>query len=448
VDVADRVDVAVVGAGFAGLAAARALVEAGLRVRVLEARDRVGGRTAAARLADGSVVDVGGQWLGPGQDAALGWARALGAGTFPTPNEGDGIVELESRVHRNLPGIGPEVLKDYVELTARLDALAATVPPEAPWSAPDAAALDGTTFETWLRAHARTSGARAVLGIGVGAVFACEPASLSLLHVLFYLGAAGGWDPLTRVAGGAQQEILLHGAQDLAERAARSLGEAVRLGAPVRRIHHDTAGVRIEHDGGELQAGRAIVAIPPVLAARIDWRPSLPAARDQLWQRMPHGSVVKLQLVYATPWWREQGLSGAVASDTGPVGFAFDNTRPGQANGVLAAFLDGRHAVALGALAEPERRRRVLEHLGRLLGPAAAEPQEVHERDWAAEPWTRGCYGAHLPPGAWTQLGPVLRAPHGRVHFAGTETAVRWAGYIDGAITSGERAAAEVLAAR
>ncbi len=326
----ERADVVVVGAGYAGIAAARALLHAGRSVRVLEARDRVGGRTCEARLAGGGVVDVGGQWIGPTQDAVLGWAKEFGARTYPTPNRGDGIVELEGRVYRSLPEIGGEILADYVQVTQELERLARTVPPEAPWTAPDAALLDATTLDAWLRERCKTEGARRVMGISVGAVFAAEPSSLSLLHVLFYLRAAGSYDLLVRVEGGAQQEILVDGAQDLAARAARALGAALTLSSPVRRIDQERDGVRVVHDGGSVRAARVIVAIPPTLAGRIDFRPALPAARDQLTQRMPHGSVIKLQLVYDAPWWRAEGLSGAVASDAGPIGFGFDNTRPEQ----------------------------------------------------------------------------------------------------------------------
>ena len=196
-----------------------------------------------------------------------------------------------------------------------------------------------------------------------------------------------------------------------------------------------------------MDARRVIVSIPPVLAGRIAYDPVLPARRDQLTQKMPAGSVIKINAIYDEPFWRADGLSGQVAGDRSPIKFTFDNSPPSGRPGVIVCFLEGGAARVFGRLEVAERRRAVLASLAGYLGPRAAQPVDYVEQDWSAEEWTRGCYGAHMPPGALTQFGPVLREPVGRVHWAGTETATEWSGYMDGALTSGERAAAEVLAA-
>ncbi|HVM39706.1 MAG TPA: flavin monoamine oxidase family protein [Acidimicrobiia bacterium] len=451
-----EVEVAVVGAGFAGLAAAHALCEAGIDTVVVEARDRVGGRVLNHRLADGRVVEVGGQWIGPTQDRMYALARELGVETYPTPTTGDSILLLDGREYRfagGLPKLNPAVLLDYGQAMKRLDRMAAKVPLDAPWNAPDADRLDGQTLESWMRRNVRTGSARKLLALGVDAVFATEPGTLSLLWTLFYLHSGGNFDRLLSTRNGAQQDRFVGGSQLLAERMAARLPDGVlQLDAPVRRVDQNGDAVMLECGRLLVRARRAIVTVPPAVQARIDFTPSLPADRAQLLQRMPHGSVIKCMAVYDEPWWRAEGLDGQGVDTEGPVGVTFDNTPfdpsvEGDPPGVLLAFLEGDHARALSGVKPEERKRAVIGSLVKLFGPKAADPVDYVDLDWSAEEWTRGCYGAHTPPGVLTRYGPALRRPVGNVHWAGTETAEHWAGYMDGAVESGERAANEVLTA-
>ena len=450
------VDVAVVGAGLAGLAAARAVRAAGASVVVLEARDRVGGRTLNEPLDQShpatptsKVVEVGGQWVGPTQTRLLELARELGVDTFPTWNEGRHVVEWGGQVRRyrgTIPQINPLVLADVRQAQLRLDRLARQVPPEAPWEAPRALDRDGMTLETWLRRNVLTRGARELLAIGCRGVWAAEPRDLSLLHYLFYVRSAGGLDALYDVRGGAQEARFVGGSQRLALRLAEELardGVEVRLGTPVRAIEWDAAGATV----AGVRARRVVLAVPPVLTARIAYAPALPGFRDQLTQRMIQGTVWKCMGVYDEPFWRADGLSGQGLSDTGPVALTFDNSPPDGTPGVLLGFLEGEEARRAGRLEPAERRRRVLDGFARLFGERARRPERYLERSWAEEEWTRGCYGCYLPTGGWTSFGPAVRAPVGPLHWAGAETATRWSGYMDGAVRSGDRAAAEALAA-
>ena len=271
---------------------------------------------------------------------------------------------------------------------------------------------------------------------------------MSLLHVLFYIRSGGGWESLVNTEGGAQQDRLVGGLQEPATRLGSRLGEAIRLGWPVRAISHDAGGVVVAGEAGEVRAQRAIVAIPPALAGRLVYNPPLPARRDQLTQRLPGGSVVKFNLVYPTPWWRKLGLGGFVYSPDEMVTMMFDATPADAEPGVIVGFMEAANGIDAGRLAPAERQQRVIEHAERALGRPGERAIGYVDLDWSAEEWTRGCYGAHFPPGAWTQFGPALREPVGRIHWAGTETAERWMGYVDGAIESGIRAAVEVLEAR
>jgi monoamine oxidase len=335
---------------------------------------------------------------------------------------------------------------DVERAQRRLNRLARRVPLDAPWETPNAAKLDGQTAATWMRRNLATRSGRMLLGLGIEAVWAAQPEDLSLLHVLFYIHSAGSLELLFDTDGGAQQDRFAGGSQLIPIRMAEQLGdERLVLGAPVRRIEHGPDGVSVHADGALARGRRAILALAPTLAGRIAYDPPLPGYRDQLTQRMPLGTVAKCMAIYAEPFWRSEGLSGQAMSDRGPVRLMFDNSPPGGAPGVLLGFLEGRRARELGRLTAEERRTAVIDCFARMFGPRAASPDDYVERLWAEEEWTRGCYGCHMPTGAWTNYGPALHAPVGPLNWAGAEYAHVWNGYMDGALRSGEAAAARVV---
>jgi len=442
-------DVAVIGAGFAGLTAARQLARAGRDVVVLEARDRVGGRTHTVTEA-GTWIDLGGQWIGPGQDHINDLVAELGFATYPQTEDGDDVVldELGARRVTTIAlGFSDEELLDYLTLVGELDAMAEQVPLDAPWDAPQAEEWDAVSLREWVRSHDLPGRVAGLFEVGVQAVFAASSTQFSLLHAAHYVHSAGGWSRLTDSEGGAQQDRVVGGMEPVADRLAADLGDRVHLSQVVRTVIQDDDGVVVGTDGLRVHARRIVVALPPTLAGRIDYDPPLPARRDQLVQHQPQGSVIKFHVLYDEPWWRTDGLSGMVLCPDEPLGVTFDCTPPEGAPGLISGFFEGPHAVAAGLLDTDARRDLVVGVLARTLGERAHDTLGYLDRDWSAEAFTRGCYGAHLPPGAWTLFGPALRQPVGRVHWAGTETAERWAGYIDGAIDSGRRVADEILAA-
>ena len=449
-DEPERTHVAVVGAGMSGLRAAQRLSAHGLDVVVLEARGRVGGRAHDVTDPTVGTLEVGGQWVGPTQHAVHALLDELDVATHPTHDVGAGLAIVgggpPTRFDDDTFGLDPLSLAQVGVAEKRLARLVDGVDVAAPWAHPHAASLDGQTFESWLRRWCRTSRARDFWRLVTRAVLSCEAHEVSLLHWLFYLRSGGGLEAVLATTGGAQQDRIVGGPQAVAERLAAELD--VRLGSPVRGLRQDEHGVVVTSDGGAVVAEHVVLAVPPALYGRIDLEPALPGPRAQLHQHMPMGSVVKTHTVYEEPWWRGLGLSGQAVSAHQPVGVVFDNSPADRPGGVLLGFLEGEHARRASALGPAARRRLVEDSLVAFFGVRARTSIGYVEHDWCHEPWSGGAYGGRFTPGGWTTFGPTLRQPHGRIHFAGTETATVWNGYLDGAVSAGERAAAEIVAAR
>jgi monoamine oxidase len=443
-------DVLVVGAGLAGLTAARELVAAGRSVLVLEARGRVGGRVVNRDIGGGKIVEMGGQYAGPTQDRLLALAEDLGVPTFPTYDSGMKVLHFNGKrgtYAASIPRINPLVLADIGRAQARLESLAKKVPTDAPWTAARAKRWDGQTFESWARRNTVSRSAYKVLALGAEAVFAAEPGDLSLLHVLFYVRSGGTFEALVATTGGAQQDRFVGGSALIAERLADRLGsEIVKLGAPVSQVRVAAGKVTATTASGAFDGKRIIVTAPPLLAGRIEYEPALPYWREQLTQRTPMGSVIKCQVVYDEPFWRADGLSGQATGDVEGSRVVFDNSPPDGSPGILLAFVEGDEARRLGRANAADRRAAVLGSLTKYFGTKAASPTDYLELDWQQEHWSGGCYGTVFGPNVWTRYGHALANPIGPIHWAGTETSPLWCGYMDGAVRSGERAAVAVLA--
>lgn len=441
-----KVDVAVIGAGISGLTAARRLHDAGASVLVLEARPRVGGKMYTVEI-EGCPVDLGAHWIGPSQRRIGALAAELGLESEPQYLEGRHLLTLGDRRHEftgATPLTSPAGTAETALAVTRVEVRRRLVDIERPWTSRGAAKLDAVTLAHWMRGL-RSATARGTFEIVARTVFGAEPSEVSLLYFLWYVQSAGGYRPLTEFEGAAQDARLAGGSQQVCEQIASELGEAVVLDSPVRAVEQDGDRLAVRSDHRDVTAAHVIAAVAPALAGRIALEPPLPA-REALAQRMPMGAYMKGVAVYERAWWRDRGLSGVAFADRGPVQMVVDDSPPGGEPGVLVAFVTGAPARELGQLDAAGRRRAVLDALATAVASEAARPTAYRDFNWLAEPWSRGGPVGVMGPGALTGFGPFLREPVGRLHWAGTETATEWSGYMDGGIQAGERAAGEVLA--
>ncbi|MGO8770110.1 MAG: flavin monoamine oxidase family protein [Mycobacterium sp.] len=439
------VDVVVVGAGFAGLAAARELTRQGHDVLVFEGRDRVGGRSFTGSVA-GLPADLGGTFVGPTQDAVLALAAELEIPTTPTHHDGKNVIRWRGCTHSyhgTIPNLSLTGLVDIARLRWHFDRIARNVPLVAPWEARRARQLDGLSLGEWLRSVHATASSRDLLAIVARVTWGCEPDEVSMLHATRYTHAAGGLDRLLDVENGAQQDRFPGGTQQIADAMATELGPRVVLNAPVRRIDRHGAGVTVATDAGQADAGFVIVAVPPAHRVSIEFAPPLPGEYERLARHWPQGRLSKAYAAYSTPFWRDNGFSGQALSDGGPVFITFDVSPHADGPGILMGFVDAREFDSLPA---EQRRREALRCFAALFGDDALKPLDYVDQRWGAEGFAPGGPTAAVPPGSWTRFGPWLREPVGPIHWAGTETADEWTGFLDGAIRSGQRAADEVAA--
>ncbi|KAJ5097761.1 hypothetical protein N7456_008482 [Penicillium angulare] len=455
-----NVDVVIIGGGLSGLSAAKDIAAAGKSFAILEARDRVGGRVLNVNLLDGQAEEAGAEFVGPTQDRVLALADSLGLTTYPTYREGNcsmfrnGTLTTYPFQPSSIPPLSTDVLLELLALQSGLNSMAAGVNTEAPWNHPNASIWDNMTVATYLDSKISFSDSRFLLENVITSVLSTEPNEPSLLYLLAYIAGAankttiGTIGRLINVADGAQESRIDGGTQLLPLKLADRLGaKNIHLNSPVREITLANGQYTVTSEKKKISAKQVIVAMSPPMAGRISYYPLLPAGRDQLTQRMAMGAIGKAIAIYPYPWWRELGLNVQGLSDTGSIRVTYDNTPNDASFGAIMGFIEADEMRKLDDLGEKEVRAEVIKSLVGMFGYQASNPTRVIIQRWDQEEFSRGGPVAFAPPGLLTDYGPHLRAPVGGIHFAGTETSLEWAGYMDGAISSGERAAAEVIVA-
>jgi monoamine oxidase len=456
-------DVIVVGAGFSGLMAARRVLKLheAASVLVLEARERTGGRMCAQEAGGERKgrVDLGGQWVGKDHAVLRGLAGELGLELFEHYKNGASVLRYDGRRYLDdSETVAPSDL-DREAADGLMNALSETadlVVPDAsrPWAAPLAAAYDRLTLGQWIDENSGQDYAKFYASMMVSFDQAGgAPREVSLLHSLF--------ETKTSPSAGEPEKYLIRGAAgQVPPILARQLGgdSVVRVNSRVVSVHQDSNGVTVgtvTPRGYEEFHGKAVImAIPPWLAGAISYtsgvpgQPGLPAQRMHLTQRMAMGTIAKVSCVYDTPWWRTsgEGLSGASMSEGKLLGFSSDSGLPGdEGPGIMIGFIQGDRFFEWSRLPLERRTEWVINDLVDLFGEEARSSTGYVEALWPQDQLTGGAYNAYLPPAGWSTFGSAIREPVGRISWAGTETAVEWYGYLEGAATAGERAAEEVV---
>jgi monoamine oxidase len=435
-----RCDVTVVGAGLAGLSAARDLAAAGTDVVVLEARGRPGGRVEQTRLPDGRLVQLGGELVGEFHTAYRGLADELGltvVSGFGDHRSGEDVYVLaeERVVGEDWPWLTDADRRSYETAQGEFAKLAGEVDPDDPWSHPEADRLDRISVAEWMRSVGATPAAVRARKLAMLSLSAESPERTSLLADLRKEAAAGASGFYNYMVW--ESAIVEEGSATVALRMAAELEDRIHYSTPVVRIAVASGGCAVETATGERFECDAVVSAVPVGPLRRIAITGVSAERLASLDRQRHALAAKAVFSYPDSFWDRDGLSGEAYMEEGMIG----GTWP-QRDGIMSTLVPPERLAAFLTTSPRLIEGELIGEMVATFGPGAGEPIAVHIRRWGVDPWTLG-YITGWRPGDVMAVGPLHGTHEPPFYVCGSD---QWVcGYMEGAVRTGRAAAAEAL---
>jgi len=441
-------DVVIIGAGLSGLTAARRLFQASKKVLVLEAQDRVGGRTWSQPIGGEDFIDVGGQWIGKGHNQMYKLVEEAGLKTFPTFTKGKSILrrQAENKTYKGeTPPLGLLALLSVQKALNKLDKAASTISLETPWLSDHSFALDHQSVGSWIDETISNKKARTLIKrMAEGEL--CQPIDdVSFLQALSSARATGSFKQAEKVEDGALRDRIFGGAQRVSHFLHEHVKDSVKLNCPVSFVKQLENHVLIGNEDFSVKTKKVIITAPLPVLKKIQFTPELPKEKQILIDSMKMGTVIKCHAVYATPFWRAQGLNGSSTCLDEVVELTVDNSVPSSEKGIVTSLIHADRAKALLKLSDKERKEVLLKAYANLFGEQALTPISYHDYSFSNNPWIGGAYSGYFKNGDFSKYGEHIAKSNGNIHWAGTETSTLFKGFMEGAVLSGERVAREIL---
>jgi monoamine oxidase len=441
-----RYDVVIIGAGLSGLSAARRLIDAGKKVLVLEAQDRVGGRTWSQPIGNGSFIDFGAQYIGKGHDSMYKLVSESGLKTFSTFTDGNEMLRSNgenSLFNGDIPLLEESSILE--KAINEIDKTSSTISSEYPWLSEHAYEMDQVSIGSWINKHISNKKARTFINLLVEGEICKNVENVSLLQVLSGIKSSGSFSRAFTSEDGALRDRIFGGAQGVSTFLYQQINQFVRLNCPVTFVTVKKHYIMIGNDRFRVKTKKVIVTVPLPVVKNITFTPELPIEKQILIHSMEMGTVIKCHAVYDKPFWRESGLNGTSVCLDEVVEQSVDNSVPGSTNGILTSFITADRAKYLLKLSDQERKKVILTSYANLFGEKALTPIMYHDYSFTNNPWIGGCYSGFFKNGIYSRYGSYLSMPSSNIHWAGTETSTLFKGYMEGAVLSGERVAKEIL---